>query len=76
MKTITTEMFFDYLESLDLFRWKIVENENGMEAIIGQGTKPNLENFTQVQRQKDGTFWVRLSNSDYFNNSITKGFFN
>jgi hypothetical protein len=78
MKTtqITTLDFFNYLESLDLFRWSISNTPNGMEAILSQDSKPCRDNFTQVLRNGDGTWFVRLSNADYHNDLITKGFFN
>jgi hypothetical protein len=73
---MTTEKFLQYLESLGLFRWSITENHSGMEAVLSSSTKPKLENFTQVLLNSDGTWWVRLSKQDYFNESITGGFFN
>ncbi|MGH2666078.1 hypothetical protein [Flavobacterium sp.] len=76
METITTLDFLKYLESLNLFRWNITLNKNGFEAVISQDTVPSIKNFTQVEENKDGTFWVRLSKIDIYNESITNGFFN
>jgi len=59
-----TNDFFNYLTSLDLFRWSIKETENGFEAILSDSKKPNVKNFTQIKKEKDGTFWVRLSKKD------------
>ena len=75
-KSITTGQFFDYLESLGLFRWMITSTKTGIEAIISQDNQPQLSNFSQVIKNDDGTWLVRLSKSDYFNESITKGYFN
>jgi len=72
---ITTGQFFDYLQSLGLFRWMITSTKTGMEAILSKDCKPELSNFTQVVRNDDGTWFVRLSKSDYFNKKITRGFF-
>lgn len=75
MQTITTNQFLNYLEALNLFRWKITETPSAFEAIISQDTKPNLNDFTQVMLKEDGTYWVRLSKKDINNSLITKDFF-
>lgn len=67
--------FLAYLESLNLFRWDITETKTGFEATISERTVPNLNNFTQVNRNDDGTWWVRLSKQDVNNQNITGGFF-
>ena len=72
---ITTGQFYDYLESLDLFRWNITSTKTGIEAILGESDDPKLSDFTQVKKNDDGTWLVRLSKADYFNELITKGFF-
>ena len=75
MQTITTNQFLNYLEALNLFRWKITETPSAFEAIILKDTKPNLNDFTQVMLKEDGTYWVRLSKKDINNSLITKDFF-
>ena len=62
--TISVENFHQYLESLNLFRWSIIETKSAFEAIISQDTKPNLKDFTQVLKNEDGTWWVRLAKVD------------
>ena len=75
MQTITSNQFLNYLEALNLFRWKITETPSAFEAVISQDTKPSLKNFTQVLLNDDGTYWVRLSKKDVNNELITGGFF-
>ncbi len=70
------DKFFDYLVSLDLFRWHIVETPSAFEATLSIESKPNLSDFTQVSQNEDGTWWVRLAKVDVHNEAITKGFFN
>jgi len=74
-KIVTSEQFLSYLESLGLFRWKLTQNINGFEAILPENSYPNISDFTQVLKNADGTWFVRLSKSDFYNNLITKGFF-
>ena len=73
--SITTKQFHEYLISLNLFRWSIVDNGHGMTAILGSGDAPRIENFTQITTTPFGDWEVRLSKKDYFNDSITNGFF-
>ena len=75
MQTITTNQFLNYLEALNLFRWKITETPSAFEAVISKDTKPNLKDFTQVLLNDDGTYWVRLSKEDINNELITGTFF-
>lgn len=72
---ITTTEFHNYLIHLNLFRWQIIETPTGFEATISKDCNPNLSDFTQVQRNEDGTWYVRLSKKDIHNEAITKGFF-
>lgn len=72
---VTTAHFVAYLESLNLFRWNATETKSAFEATLSMRTEPNLKNFTQVLKNKDGTFWVRLSKEDLTNEAITNGFF-
>ena len=72
---ISIENFHQYLESLNLFRWSIIETKSAFEAIISARTIPNLINFTMVLKNEDGTWWVRLAKVDLQNESITGGFF-
>ena len=60
----TKEDFQSYIDSLGLFRWKISETVSGLEAILSSKSVPNLDDFTQFQKQDDVTFWVRLSKKD------------
>jgi len=72
---MTIEKFHQYLESLKLFRWNATETKSAFEATLSMGTVPNLKNFTQVLKNEDETWWVRLSKEDLFNDAITNGFF-
>ena len=71
---VTTAHFVAYLESLNLFRWTSTETKSAFEATLSMRTKPNLKNFTQVLKNEDGTYWVRLSKADLTNEAITNGF--
>jgi hypothetical protein len=74
---MTTKDFHEYLINLGLFRLKIWEDETGMNAIVN--SMPNLGWFTQFKQvpKSDGRlFEVRLSKKDYYNEQITRGFFN
>lgn len=73
--TITTAHFVNYLETLNLFRWNATETKSAFEATLSMRTVPNLKNFTQVLKNEDGTWWVRLAKVDLQNESITGGFF-
>ena len=72
---ITSEQFLNYLESLGLFRIKIEIKETGAEAVVSSTSAPSIGDFTQISRNENGGFWVRLSNKDYLNRAITDGFF-
>ena len=74
-KQIKTNDFINYLESLKLFRWSITETPSAFEAVISKDTKPNTKNFTNWLINEDGTYFVRLSKLDVFNDKITFGFF-
>jgi hypothetical protein len=72
---VNSSNFLEYLIHLGLFRYTISQNENGITAILRQSDNPNLSDFTQVYRNSDNTWTVRLSKLDYNNPKITKGFF-
>jgi hypothetical protein len=72
---ITTKDFEQYLQSMNLDCDNIVETDSAFEATLSMGTVPNLKNFTQVLKNEDETWWVRLSKEDLFNDAITNGFF-
>lgn len=72
---MTTTKFFEYLNSLGLFRISIYFTESGIEALVSKNIPPKVENFTQVIEQKFA-YRVRLSEKDYLNTDITNGFFN
>ena len=71
---MTTEKFFNYLNSLGLFRINIYITESGIESIISKSTKPKVNDFTEV-KDIGHAYKVRLSKKDYFNKDITKGYF-
>ena len=75
-KKVTTTEFYNYLNSLGLFRIAITENETAFYATI-QDT-PKLENFSVITKPDEkNPFWeVILSKNDIYNEKITKGFFN
>jgi len=68
--------FQEYLINSGLFGLKIWEDETGMHAIVN--SMPDLEWFSQFEKvpKLDGLFQVRLGKKDYYNEEITKGFFN
>ena len=70
-----TEHFLQYLESLGLTRFQIVQTVTGFEAILRSSDEPKLTDFTEIRKNNDSTIWVRLSFTDIHNISITKGFF-
>lgn len=69
-------LFYEYLNSLGLFRIKIWNDHTSVYALVTK--EPKKEDFTQVfLKEKTGGLWeVRLSFMDFKNDSITKGFFN
>lgn len=69
------DQFFNYLVALNLFRWNIMETEDSFVACVSQESNPNVSDFTQVYQNNDGTWSVRLSKADMYNEAITKGFF-
>lgn len=69
------DQFFNYLVALNLFLWNICETNDSFEACISQESNPNLNDFTEVRQNPDGTWYVRLAKLDLFNDSITTGFF-
>lgn len=76
MKTITTTEFFNYLNSLNLFRITIKDLGHSFEALLSNNSKPDPNNFTQIYKDENNYTCVRLSKKDLFNEAITKGFFN
>lgn len=76
MKTLTTTDFFNYLNSLNLFRISIKKDSSGFTAILSKNSKPDLKDFTQVSEDDYGYPLVRLSSKDFYNSEITNGFFN
>jgi hypothetical protein len=75
MKNVTTEDFLAYLVYLGLNKLAILETGNSFEATLVKGCKPSLVNFTMANINPDGTYNVRLSKGDLFNDLITDGFF-
>ena len=75
MKDLTTKDFFEYLNSLGLFRILINKDSTGFTATLSSNSKPNPKDFTQVGTDEFGYPQVRLNTKDFFNNNITNGFF-
>lgn len=69
-----TEDFFQYLESLNLFRITLKDKGYYFEALVSWSSEVEPSSFSQVLKTKEGHI-VRLSKKDLFNDRITNGFF-
>ena len=71
---MTIQSFIAYLESMNLDHSNVVDTEQ--EFIATVFWEPRLRNFTQVLRNTNGTWLVRLAKVDLQTEAITGGFFN
>jgi len=74
-KEVDNYQFLRYLENQGIFRWKTTRTMTAWEAIVSAKTPPDRKKFTNVLINKDQTYWVRLSEEDFYNDEITDGYF-